>query len=141
MSLAVAGVPSICSRVRPYDVAALIQLGLSEKASGRSGEPAAGSRTRAELDPGSAVAAASTWARRSTTSGAQRRRARRRCEPPIRHNPDYADAHFLLSFVLGDMGQHERGAGGDEARDRAQPVAAHARRRTSRSTSYDPKGK
>ena len=41
----------------------------------------------------------------------------------IARNPEYAEAHYLLAFVYGDMGRHEEAPRGDQARHQAQPDA------------------
>ena len=107
---------------RPNDVGAIVQLGLAEKASG-------------DLER------AQRWFERAP--GARRRRARScsfyigevlynrglneealdALRRSIELNPDNADAHYLLGFVLGDLGRARGRARSHQARHPAEPVA------------------
>ena len=117
------------------DVPALIHLGLAEKARGRI--EAARRVVRAaprELDPGSAVARfyqGETLYNRGLNDAALEA-----LEAAIRHNPDYAEAHYLLAFVYGDMGLHERALEATKRAIALNPMLSRAPRRTSRSSGW-----
>ena len=103
--------------------------GLAEKARGNL--DAATDWLRAA--PASSIPAArsrgSTTARCSTTAASTSRRSTRSREA-IARNPDYAEAHYLLAFVYGDLGQHERAR---DATKRAIALNPDARARAGQS--------
>ena len=105
-------------------------------------------RRAAEQDPDSPVAlfyyGEALYNRGLNEAGARGARAR-----PSHRNPDYADAHYLLAFVLGDMGLHDdaraatkRAIALNPTLGRAQANLSHRRdRRTAGAEAARPAGR
>ena len=120
-----------CSSTRPNDVGASCNSGSSEKASGDleqaqqlvRARPRAGSR---ELGHAASTSARSLYNRGLNDEALDCARARDRAGIP-----DNPDAHYLMGFVLGDMGRHEEA----RARRRSAPSSSTRRCRGRRPTS------
>ena len=110
-----------CSPGTRSDVPALIQLGLAEKARGQLDAASEWLAAPAPQDPASAVAR--FYHGEVLYNRGLNEPALAALREAIARNPDYAEAHYLLAFVYGDLGQHEAARDGHQARHRAQPHA------------------
>ena len=72
-----------------------------------------------------APSSTSTSASSTTTAGSARRRTSS-CSAPSTSSPDFADAHYLLAFVLGDLGQAEAAASAARRARELNPSLARA---------------
>jgi tetratricopeptide (TPR) repeat protein len=95
---------SSAARWQPHDVPAMLQLGLAEKARASSTRPAPGWRG---LPAGSRKRGRALLLRRGAVQSGLNEPPSSRLKEAIARNPDYAEAHYLLAFVYGDIGQHE----------------------------------
>ena len=89
----------------PNDVAAMLQLGLAEKARGNLDLASDWLARACELDGDSAVAR--FYYGEVLYNRGLNEPALAALRDAIARNPDYAEAHYLLAFVCGDLGQHE----------------------------------
>ncbi|MDH5235955.1 MAG: tetratricopeptide repeat protein, partial [Gemmatimonadota bacterium] len=122
--------------LRPRDVAARIQLGLSEKASGRLGDALHWFREALQLDPESSLT--NLYLGEVLYNQGAFDEALTALRRAIQHNPDNPDAHFLLSFVLGDMGQHEEAQAASRRAVQLNPSLSRAQANLSLDQ-YDPR--
>jgi tetratricopeptide (TPR) repeat protein len=88
-----------------HDVPAMLQLGLAEKARGNLDAASEWLSLACREDPASAVA--HFYAGEVLYNRGLNEPALAALRTAIERSPEYAEAHYLLAFVYGDMGQHE----------------------------------
>jgi len=109
---------------RPDDVACLIQLGLAEKARGQLDIACECFRRACELDQGSSVSL--FYYGEALYNRGLNEQARAVLEKAVARNPDNADAHYLLAFVCGDLGDREAAQGATKRAITLNPTFARA---------------
>src|SRR6478752_1144165 len=101
---------------QPSDVPAMLQLGLAEKARGNLDTATDWLARACSQDPTSAVA-------RFYYGEVLYNRG---LSEAIARNPDYAEAHYLLAFVYGDIGRHEEAREATKRAIKLNPTLARA---------------
>ena len=110
-----------CSPGSPSDVPAMLQLGLAEKARGNLDTATDWLSRACAQDPASAVAR--FYYGEVLYNRGLNEPALEALREAIARNPEYAEAHYLLAFVYGDIGRARGGPRGHQARHQAEPDA------------------